>query len=393
MLSPTNYSEFIYQPNGFFKNGKKKWSLQQILQTNIPFVDNSQNIKPRYRNPSQNGGTLFMASNNNTIEVLSNYHNGSCLLLWLSDHFGDSWDSLVLTVRAPDTTNNSFSPKCDQIDPFLIRYCPYKPSDEGVYIIKPYAATTSRFFWEISWKVQVESTGQIYQGDADSKMMFNFNSTTLSFNFIEILNERKFIVNSISGLREVEPCFRCAAITTASWAKLQDIGDTSLWPFVAIGAPYYISDVSGRLLYFSGRVCDGVYKYECYQILPNGQYIMRMGGGLFGKILNFPLLDAHWYGCGASGTWRDQFIFQIANQTCYPMQVFRYNTTCDKPPLLLNGLPDAAFGSTTNRTNSTNTGNSDSNNFHHNRRKLLDDTSITTSITKEIQLNENELFY
>ena len=320
MLSPTNHSEFVYQPTGWSTTGYKTWSLQQILQTNIPYDMNNSMGDERYRSPSQFGGTLFMGSNNNTVELLSKYHNGSCLLLWLSDHFGDSWDSLVLTVRAPDTTNDSFSPKCDQVDPFYIRYCPYKPTDEGVYIIKPYAAQEARLFWEISWKVQVESTGVTYMGDADTKMMFDFNSTTLEFSFVQSLNEKKFI-QSYANTTDVEPCFRCAAITTASWAQLQNTADMSFWPFVAYGAPYYISDIRCRLLFFSGRVCDGILRYECYQTLPSGQYLMRMGGGLFGKILDFPRAGASWEGCGASGTWRDQFMFEIVNQTCFPMQV------------------------------------------------------------------------
>jgi hypothetical protein len=36
-------------------------------------------------------------------------------VLWLSDHFLDGWDIAVLTVRAPDRTNDSFHPHCDQV--------------------------------------------------------------------------------------------------------------------------------------------------------------------------------------------------------------------------------------------------------------------------------------
>lgn len=345
MLSPTNHSEFVFQPDGYSATGYKTWSLQQILQTNIPYQPNVSLGEERYRSPSQFGGTLFMASNNNTIELQSKYHNGSCLLLWLSDHFGDGWDSLVLTVRAPDTTNDSFSPKCNQVDPFYIRYCPYKPTDEGVYIIKPYAAQKARLFWEISWKVQVESTGVTYMGDADTKMMFNFNSTTLDFSFVQSLNPKVF-TQSYANTTDVVPCFRCAAITTASWAQLQNTADMSFWPFVAYGAPYFISDIRGRLLFFSGRVCDGIMRYECYQTLPSGQYLMRQGGGLFGKILDFPREGASWEGCGTNGTWRDQLIFEIVNQTCSVLQVFHYNSTCSIPDPAPNGIQDSAFGST-----------------------------------------------
>ena len=317
MLSPTNQSEFVFQDVGLSPTGYPTWSLKQILQANIQ--ETNASVTKRYRNPAQYGGSLMMESNNNTVELLSQFHNGSCLLLWLSDHFGDGWDTLVLTVRAPDTTNDSFSPRCDQVDPFYIRYCPYQPSDEGVYIVKPFAANLARFPWEISWQVMVESTGQWYKGDSNTKMLFNFNSTTVQFDFVSSLNELKIIRTSVNT-SDVYPCFRCGAITTQSWSQLQ-LQDASFWPIVGYGAPYYISDITARTLYFSGRVCDGILTYECYQTLTTGTYLLRMGGGTFGKIIGFPHSDANWVGCGVSGTWRDQMIFQIIDRQCYVLQV------------------------------------------------------------------------
>ena len=317
MLSPTNQSEFVFQPVGLSSTGYPSWSLKQIIQANVH--EPNASVPKRFRSPAQYGGSLAMASNNKTVELLSQFHNGSCLLLWLSDHFGDGWDTLVLTVRAPDTSNDSFSPMCSQVDPFYIRYCPYQPSDEGVYIIKPYAANLARFSWEISWQVLVESTGQWYKGDVDTKMLFNFNSTTAQFNFVSALNE-KHITRTSVNTSDVYPCFRCGAITVQSWSQLQ-LQDASFWPIVAYGAPYYISDISARTLYFGGRVCDGVLTYECYQTLTTGAYLFRMGGGSFGKLIGFPHSDANWAGCGVSGTWRDQMIFQIIDRVCYVIQV------------------------------------------------------------------------
>ena len=71
-------------------------------------------------------GGHILSNYNGTALIHSRYHNGSCLLLWMSDHFGDGWDTAVLTVRAPDTTNDAFHPHCDQVDPFYVRYCPIR---------------------------------------------------------------------------------------------------------------------------------------------------------------------------------------------------------------------------------------------------------------------------
>ena len=76
--------------------------------------------------------------------------------------------------------------------------------------------------------------------------------------------------------------------TSRSWTQLQQSGNNAFWPLVVTGSPYYISDNEGRLVYSSGKVCEGVGKYECYQTLVDGIYILRLGGGLFGRLTGFP---------------------------------------------------------------------------------------------------------
>lgn len=74
------------------------------------------------------------------------------------------------------------------------------------------------------------------------------------------------------------------------------------------GAPYYISDYEGRELVMSGKVCHGVTKYECYQTMTDGTYILRLGGGAFGRLTGFPYNDSHWRGCGEEGGVHDQLV-------------------------------------------------------------------------------------
>lgn len=45
-----------------------------------------------------------------------------------------------------------------------MRYCPYQPYDEGIYIIKVFAADQARFFWELSWQVTIEATNETFTG-------------------------------------------------------------------------------------------------------------------------------------------------------------------------------------------------------------------------------------
>lgn len=187
--------------------------------------------------------------------------------------------------------------------------------------MKVFAATQARFFWEISWQVEEEATGNIYRGDFATKMHFNFNATSSSFT----------LVGSENLIDLDAPCYRCTYVALRRWVQLQTIGDSAFWPLVVTGAPYYISDFQGRMVYATGKVCHGVTTYECYQRINDGLYILRLGGGLFGRITGFPYKNASWHGCGEEGTDRDQFIFRIADGICTPIQKYRYTWRCDRP--------------------------------------------------------------
>jgi hypothetical protein len=207
------------------------------------------------------------------------------------------------------------------VDPFEVRYCPYQPSDEGVYIVKVFAATQARFFWEISWQVTLESTGEVFRGDFSTKLMFRWDPVHSQFSIVSSENLIDF--NS--------PCYSCTTISRSSWTQLQIRGNSAFWPLVVTGAPYYISDYQGRELAASGKVCVGAETTQCYQTLTDGIYILRLGGGLFGKQLGFPMKNATWNGCQRSGGVLDQFIFVIAGGQCNPVQIHHWATRCDRP--------------------------------------------------------------
>lgn len=316
------------------------WSLHsRLLPYNttldgVTYDDDRAEVRPgitNFSNPSIWGGSILFSAQNE-VQIRTRLQNYSCLRIWMSDHFLDGWDTAVLTVVAPDQTNDTFAPHCDQVDPFLVRYCPYDPTDEGIYIIKVFAAIKARFFWEISWRVQVESTGEWYKGDFATKMKFNFNATSSMFSFVEIENEIDFNA----------PCYRCTTIGLQTWANSQTVGNFALWPLKVHGAPWYISDYEARVLYSTGKVCDQIATYECYQTIPDGLYILRLGGGLFGRLLDFPYARTNWTGCGASGDHRDQLVFRIAESKCTAVQVFRYANRCGRP----TAINTAAYSST-----------------------------------------------
>lgn len=107
-----------------FKTFGNGWSLQSKLMSYNPvtdglYYDNDIN-QPRpslrnFSNPTIWGGTLLFRARNE-VQIRDKYHKNSCLLIWMSDHFKDGWDTAVLTVRAPDLTNDTFHPHCDQVN-------------------------------------------------------------------------------------------------------------------------------------------------------------------------------------------------------------------------------------------------------------------------------------
>lgn len=198
-------------------------------------------------NPNIWGGNMLMTGRH-SLDIYTNYHNGSCLLIWMTDHYGDGWDIGVLTVQAPDTTNNTFHPHCDQVDPFQVRYCPYQPEDTGVYTVKVYAPTNARFFWEMSYMVTLEDTGETFKGDYATKIRFKWNPDSLTFSFYDI--ENPIDIEKYLG----EQCYRCMRFTQLEWKQLERPGGISFFPLTVKNAPYYISDNEGRLVAHSGRV-------------------------------------------------------------------------------------------------------------------------------------------
>ncbi len=321
-----------------FKTFGNGWSQQQRL---TQVESSSANISAT----AIYGGTiLFAKDESNNENIRTEYHNGSCILLWLSDHFLDGWDTAVLTVRAPDLTNDTFHPHCDQIDPFLVRYCPSAIEDEGIYIIKIFDALKARFYWEISWQVYIESSGEWYKGDYSTKILVQWTKSTLEFTFHSA--ENLVNMDMVYPDQYTGECFRCTTISTRNWNDLNTLTATSFWPLIATNAPYYISDIEGRRVVATGKVCESINTYECYQRLSDGVYILRLGGGLFGRLTNLPYINAQWEGCGFNGTDRTQFIFKIYSGVCYPLQAHTYTSRCDRPSPIDTSLPDSTLSPT-----------------------------------------------
>jgi len=223
----------------------------------------------------------------------------------------------------------------------------------------------------MSYRIQVEATGEWFGGDFSTKMRFiyqkNPQTGLLGFQFYDAENLIDPAVDSLSTR-----CMRCSRISRETWAD-QQLRRSSFFPIAVWNAYYYISDYEARNLFASGQVCSGVFKWSCYQTLPDGLYTLRLGLGPLGKDLGcrlvqklarhdafydtsnrishflfcflsptgYPYGAAGWRGCGRSGGYNDQLVFRVINGKCQVVQVFSYTSRCLRPapldqPALMN---------------------------------------------------------
>jgi hypothetical protein len=95
-----------------------------------------------------------------------------CVLIKISDHFGDGWETAELTVETPDGVQtklgdiDNYEARCDIPNPLTFRYCPKDGSEIGKYrfSIKNGVTAKPKFHWEILWRIFEERTGTWHIG-------------------------------------------------------------------------------------------------------------------------------------------------------------------------------------------------------------------------------------
>ena len=90
------------------------------------------------------------------------------------------------------------------------------------------------------------------------------------------------------------------------------------------GANFYIVDVAGDNIFYSGTRCPSIYPFSTSAIsLPNGDYQWRVAGA------NVPDADSlSWSFCGLTGGVSEQFDFQVVGASCYPKSLWNVSAIC-----------------------------------------------------------------
>ena len=107
-IGPDVSASYIFKTT----DGSGSWTQYQRIVSPINGNDGLPLLN--LSTPTLNSGTLAFGGTENAM-LMTQFHETSCFRIYLSDQFLDGWDIAVLTVRAPDTTEDRFQPHCDQV--------------------------------------------------------------------------------------------------------------------------------------------------------------------------------------------------------------------------------------------------------------------------------------
>jgi len=295
-------------------------------------------------------------------EIYTSTEDWKCLVVSVEDQFGDGWGGATLKIRNPDGSFHLYAPNCDASNPLQFRFCPETSSDVGPYHFEIVDTKDVPFDWEIIYRVKTEANNRWYIGDVKTHMVFNFNSTL------------KFTAGPMAGVITDNGCEQCPekplpkpppkpspsrhlkggggtstpTITTTpsptftpldddnvAWQYMQMASDGADWYEASFkSTSFYISDPKGKHLIRSNTNClSGAAEQQCWQVLPDGDYLMRVGGAL-----NSNPGDHTWTFCGVSGTAQVQLSFTVDGGYCYPHAKLGVNAYCGNLDSVVHGL-------------------------------------------------------
>mmetsp|Transcript_22598 Transcript_22598/g.33044 ORF Transcript_22598/g.33044 Transcript_22598/m.33044 type:complete len:1019 (+) Transcript_22598:174-3230(+) len=342
VASPEPYSGstgFLYFYEREYLGGQ--WSVQQIISEPEP---NRQLWAP----------SLYGSVAEFTVFDKAKYYTQDyawdCLIIAMEDAFGDGWDKAQLRAVAPDGSIDVYAPACDSTNPLSFRYCPHVYTDEGLYKFTIEGAEKSKWPWEIQWRVFEEKTGTWYRGNKDTSMDFHWDSSALDFSRRAIhrtlptnitcptkcdpkplpksssLSSRELKGKESTASPTISPAPTLAQTDGPNWqyfTMTTNVGD-SWFNEEHQGTNYYISDSKGHRLISTGTMCDGVVTQDCWQHLPDGDYVLRVTGDL-----DTSYASHSWAFCGRVGGASEMLVFRVTNDECDAVAAYTRTSFCE----------------------------------------------------------------
>jgi hypothetical protein len=338
-----------------------KWTQQQkFLGPRFP------KALEYYSDPYLHGSDLIIRDTE-AGHVYTDKLEWNCLQVYVSDHFGDGWDTAYLKAYAPGSftkVTDHYTPFCSSPNPLKFRYCPLLDEDIGEYLFKLSDDVFTKKFWpEIRWSIKNEKDNRWYYGDARTSIKFMWIQETRQFD--HVLNPAdKLIRNDVCvacspDLRpkpkpkaggggghdddihrrhrvlkggddtKIKPT-RSPTIspaptvsydeTTEDWAlMLMSTSDPEGWWGFSdqkngTGTSYFIYDATGKVLIYTGTICGTqLLTGACRIELEDGDYILRVGGAI-----DLNSAGHSWTFCGRTGNAQEMLTFNVKYGQCTP---------------------------------------------------------------------------
>jgi hypothetical protein len=325
-----------------------------------------------YSDPYLHGSDLIIRDTREGF-VYTDKLEWKCLQVYVSDHFGDGWDSAYLKAYAPGSftkVTDHYTPYCSSPNPLKFRYCPLLDEDIGEYVFKLSDEVFTRKFWpEIRWSIKNEKDNKWYYGDARTSIKFMWIQETRQFDHVlnpadklirnEICvacspdlrpkpkpkakpsdddkteektddNQHRILKGNDDNDKDKQKHTRAPTIspaptvtydiTTVDWALLEmSTTDPEGWyGFYNLkngtGTSYYIYDNTGKVLIYTGTICGThLLTGACRIELENGDYILRFGGAL-----DMNSAQHTWKFCGRTGNAQEMLTFNVKDGRCNP---------------------------------------------------------------------------
>jgi len=334
---PSSNAMYIYERPTI--NGK--WSAQQVFV----FDYDAAYLNP----PTWYGNIITVSDTNKNIQFYSLATEWNCLTIRLEDSFGDGWDNAALFAETPDGTIETYKPYCDSDNPLEFRFCPLTGNEVGLYKFYIDNAAKSKFYWEIQWQIYEEKTGQWFRGDHKTRMDFYWEPDTRDFSHRAIVHNIPLNITCINNCKSRPtpkptpsdydipkrllkgdnthvpthtPAPTLSQTSNVVWQYLTMTGSSWFSSFHH-GVNYYISDLEGRKLLSTGTKCDEFATQNCWQTLPDGDYVLRITGDL-----NVQSVTRSWSFCGRTGSISEMLVFTISNGECDAIEAYTRSTYC-----------------------------------------------------------------
>jgi hypothetical protein len=324
-----------------------QWSLQQYF-TGFPlgeaYPDGNEFFPMTWYGP-----TIIVGDTENIVRMYSTATEWSCLVISLEDVFGDGWGDASMHATAPDGSLDIYRHYCDSPNPLAFRYCPLDGDDRGLYSFTIQDAMKAKFPWEIQWRIFEEKTGKWYRGNDHTRMDFYWEPTTRDFTARGIIGNVPLNISCVNNCKskptpkptpeEPHRALKSSPKTfthAPSVSPAPTLGQTSntVWEYFTMtgsgwfdeshhGTNYYISDINGKRLVSTGTKCDTFTSQNCWQSLPDGEYILRVSG-----YLNKDGDNHAWAFCGRQGTTKNMLVFSVTDGQCDALEFYTRSTFC-----------------------------------------------------------------